>query len=377
MALPREIELLTPDPTRARLIREDPYFASMDQVRRLLIHYTLLESYHKFTRYKIPYPFVTPATLRPGSITGTREYELHNNALVFLLDGSLPVKLRKNFRSRESNRVRKRNIAAVAPDQPWLEDFDYLSREVSHPGFEALMRFLLPLDFGLMIQREPMAEGHLDTFQLSHFHVKIERLTDNALREMGCSLNYIERTLYEKGDEFIEQLERKFFEYFNFYHNAAGRRSAAALAAQLVARERMRGTVFVASQQDRRLTLLISTGPDRNLVVQQYLLLRLDDQEARELKEWGRRRGINIHRHYLLTDRPTYAVALLRVDYDHTEAAMPSCDGSLKPCLNMREKWLRLTEEALVPIHPDEGTCINYPVAYRRAPFEDDGETRI
>lgn len=371
MALPREIHLLRPDPTRTQLIRDNPYHAARDKLRRLLIHYSLLESYHKFSRSRTPYPFVSPQSLRPGAITGTREYELHNSALVFLVGEEVPSRLRKHFRCREGNRVLKRNIAAVSPNHPLLDRFDYLSREITHPGFEALMRFLLPLDFGLLVQPEDLAERHPPLFHLSHFHVKIERLTDNALKEMGRHLNYLENSLYELDDDFIDHFERKFFEYFNFYHNAAGRRSAAALAAQMLAREKLNATVFVASQQDRRLTLLTSTGPSREVLVQQFVLLRMDGEEARALKEWGRRHGLNIHRHYLLADRPSYAVALLRLNYEHTNAATPSPKGQPKASFNMRERWIRLVEETLVPVHPDANTCINYPVAYRRGVEED------
>ena len=69
---------------------------------------------------------------------------------------------------------------------------------------------------------------------LTHMHVKVERLTDTAIKELGKELGYVERRLFERGEDYVDALESKFFEYFGFSANAAGRKSAAAMAAQLL-----------------------------------------------------------------------------------------------------------------------------------------------
>ncbi|MBF0158178.1 MAG: hypothetical protein HQL58_01520 [Magnetococcales bacterium] len=357
-------------PEEQAKIKSSVYAVEKQKLTRLLIHYTLIDSYHKFRAERVPYPFVSAASLRPGSIGETKEHALHNSALVVMVDGHLPPKLRKHCRCRENNRVTKKNLSTIAPDLPGLEHYETNSRYMHHENFGNLLKLLLPLDFSLLIQQPIDEHNNQKDFQLSHFHVKIERLTDSALRSLGVYLNYFQRSLYEHGDEFIDFFEHKFFEYFNFYHNAAGRRSAAALVAQLLARDKLTGTVFLASQQDRRLTLLSSNGQDQNIAIEQYVLLQLNPDELAALKSWGKSTALDIRRHFLVHQHNHGAVVILRLRYGHTKAALPSPDGTLKTSYNIREKWVKLLQEAIVPIHQDELSSIAFPVAYHRNPEE-------
>ncbi|OSM00422.1 hypothetical protein [Magnetofaba australis] len=338
----------------------ESYRATRQTIIRELIDYSLLSSYQKFRKNRVEYPFVPRATLRPGSVVPTKEHELHNHALVVLLANHLPKSLRKHFRCREGNRVIKKNIAAVAPDLPNLEAFDPASKKADHPDFPALVRMLIPLDFALLVQRDEEDPEHY----LTHFHVKIERLTDMALRAMALHLGYVERSLYEQGESFVDQFERKFFEYFNYYHNAAGRRSASALAAQLLTFGGQCADIFSTSQQDRRFTVLSCNAEKQDVEIEQYILLALEDEECKLLKGWGKEHGLNIRNDYLVSPNGP-PVAVLRVRYQHTEAATPNPDGGLKEWAP-REKWIRISEEALIPLKPEVSACINYPVAYKR-----------
>ncbi|MBF0309446.1 MAG: hypothetical protein HQL56_07965 [Magnetococcales bacterium] len=369
MSASREFQtLLLPDKTPLTAQADQAYLRTRDQVIRQLTHYTLIESYHQFRKENLPYPFVPPANLRPGAVATTREYKLQNNALVILINSVMSARLRKHFRCRESNRVNKKNIAAVAPDIPALERYHTDGRDPLHARFGDLMRMLLPLDYALFIQKEGTEENPELEFSLTHFHVRIERLTDNALKSLGMHLNYFGRSLYEHGDEFVETFERKFFEYFNFYHNAAGRRSAAALAAQLLSRERIESTIFVASQQDRRLSLLSNNGKEFDTDIEQYLLVRLDADEVQALEQWSKSRPFDFRHHFLIDGgNAEEAVAVLRVRYAHTPAAMPAPSGIRKLQPNLRERWVKIIQEALIPIDGDCCKAILYPVAYRRA----------
>ena len=357
--IPESADLL-PDP------HVETYPAVRERVYRFLIRYALVDSYRNFQEARQPYPFVTTASLRPGSVAPSKEYDLQNNLLVILLNGELPGRLRKHFRCREGNLVRKNNLVDVAPDLPELADFQHSLRFAHHERFEDLLRMLLPLDYALIIQRTPCKDGKNHHFELTHFHVKIERLMDNALRAMGVHLNYFERGLYERGEAFIDSLERKFFEYFNFYHNAAGRRSAAALAAQLLARERVQATVFVASQQTRRLTALTSSGVDEDIFIEQSILLDMDAEDLTQLEGWGRKNGLPIGKHYLVDRLSDGGVMIFRAAYEHTEASRPSPNGRLKKEINSREKWVRLCEESLVPVVEAQRSRITCPLVYRR-----------
>ncbi|MBF0370039.1 MAG: hypothetical protein HQL52_11345 [Magnetococcales bacterium] len=358
--------LLPIDSERLRRIETNPYLNARDKISRILVKYTLIDSYHKFRKARLPYPFVQPALLRPGSVAATREYVLHNNALVILVDGMLPDKLRKHFHYREGNRVRKKTIAEVAPDIQGMENYSRNHRRVTNPGFEGLMRMLLPLDYALLVQNS-QEEGRLSrNFRLTNFHVKIERLTDNALRGLGTHLNYLTRSLYERGDAFVESLEKKFYEYHSFYHNAAGRRSASALATQLLNREGLQGTIYIASQQDRRLTLLSTSGESRETHIEQYLLLLLPPERLAQLKKWGRKRDLDIRRNYLVAKHgQDGGVVLFRIRYEHTAAGRPSPNGALKSHFDPKEKWIRIKDEAILPLNPKKDGEIAYQVAFQ------------
>ncbi|ABK42553.1 hypothetical protein Mmc1_0024 [Magnetococcus marinus MC-1] len=371
MTMPRDMFRIDPDPNIQRVLEADSYWQAREKILDTLIKHTLIDSYNKFRKAREPYPFISRSSLRPGSVVSSKEYKLHNSALVVLLADVMPASLRKHFRCRLANRVIKKNIAGVAPDLPGLNEYDTAWRDVHHEGFIKLMRMMLPLDFALLVQ--PSDED--DRYQLTNFHVKIERLLDMALRTMGHHLNYLERGLYEQGETFIDQLERKFFEYFNYYHNAAGRRGASALAAQVLAMEQQEATIFSTSQQDRRLTLLTTYNDSHDLKIEQYVLLSLEPDEYKTLKQWGKDVALDIRNHYLIhPQKSTQPVVVMRLVYQHTEAAQPNADGTLRE-LNVRERWIRLTEETIIPLHGGAQAFIGYPVAYKKDTAEVDGKS--
>jgi hypothetical protein len=359
-------------PVETKETKLAPYLAARKKITRLLVQYTLIESYQNFRTEKTPYPFVSITSLKPGAISTSKEYALHNSALVILIDGELPENMRKHFRCRESNRMTKKNLVTVASDLPCAERYESPSRYLAHEKFEETFHCLLPLDFALLVQ-QPREEGHRREFQLTHFHVKVERLMDNALRSIGTHLNYLQRSLYEHGEEFADFLERKFFEYFNFYHNAAGRRSAAALAAQLLAREKLAGTIFITSQQDRKLSLLIASGENQQVMIEQYVLLSLNMEDTATLKQWGKSVALDIRNNFIIHQHSTGCVVLLRLRYEHTDAALPSPGKVLKTKYNIREKWVRLVQEAIVSPYRDDLPCIDFPVVYRHTGHPQDG----
>lgn len=357
--------LLQPDSETLKMIRDDPYWNTREKVFQLLLQYTLIETYQKFIKKRVAYPFVTPAMVQPGAISTTKEHTLHNTCLIILLNASLPDKLRKHFRCRAGNQVNKENIADVAPDLPDLENYNDLHKDASHDGFNSLLRMLLPLDYALLIQNSAETNQINKKMELSNFHVRIERLTDNALRNLGIHLNYLERSLYEKEDSFIEILERKFFEYYNFYHNAGGRRAAAAHAAQLLFREKLAGTILVGSQQDRKLTLLTTDGINQQTKVEQFFLVKLENNSLKELIAFGKKNKINIKKNYLIFSNTNKALVILRAVYEHTVPSQPVLNDLLRDENDIHEKWLCLKEEAIIPLVPNETLCIGYSFAYR------------
>lgn len=358
--------LVTPPLDALRRNREDPYHFTREKIARNLFNYTLIDSYKQFKHENQPYPFVMPSMLRPGSVANFKEFSLQNSAFVILMDGTMPKKLRKHFRFRDGNRLCKENLLEVAPDLPGLEKYTWRARFSNHKGFDALVRMLLPMDYSLLVQRRP-SNGEVWPFELSHFHVKIERLLDNAIRSLAIHLNYLERGLYERGEAFVDLLEKKFFEYFNFHHNASGRRCAAALAAQLLARENISSTIYVSSQQTRCLTFLTTFDQNDTIAVEQYILLDMEEVLLSKLKTWGERHSIDIKNDFLVGNTYSSKKMLFRARYEHTEAGSPSPNGQLKSDVNFREKWVRLKDEALVPVNPAQSSHIACSLIYRRS----------
>ncbi|MEO5333587.1 MAG: hypothetical protein H7839_16365 [Magnetococcus sp. YQC-5] len=339
---------------------DDPYWNTREKVFQLLLQYTLIESYRNFIKHRIPYPFVSPAMVLPGAISATKEHALHNTCLLTLLNAPLPDKLRKHFRCRTGNRVTRENIADVAPDLINLTNYHDLYKNTNHEGFNSLLRMLLPLDYSLLIQSTAEPDQPNRSMELSNFHVRIERLTENALRNLGIHLNYIERTLYEKDDRFIEILEKKFFEYYNFYHNAGGRRAAAAHAAQLLLREKMVGTIFAGSQQNCRLTLLSINGIKQQTVIEQFFLVKLEDAIFQKFISFGKKNKIDVKKNYLIFPNPTSGLVIMRAEYEHTNASKPTHDKILRDERDIHEKWVSLKEESIIPLVPETNIQIGY-----------------
>lgn len=353
-------------PNRETLLsaRNNPYFFTQEKIVHTLIHHALIDSCKKFYTRGLPYPFVSPNLLRPGTPTNTKEFDLQNSALVILLDEPIPDRLRKNFRCREGNRLYKENLLAVAPDLPEMQRYKWSMRHSNHKGFDGLLKMLLPLDYALLVQR--VENGDSWPFELTHFHVKVERLLDSAIRGLAHYLRYLERSLYEQGESYVDLLEKKFFEYFNFYHNASGRHCAAVLAAQLLAWKKMSATIFISSQQTRRLTVLTTSKTSEEVLIEQYILLKVDDTLSDQLISCGKKWPVEIQKDFLIQnpDQPTLAV--LRARYEHTEAGRPPPDGQTVRTLNPREKWIRLKEEALIPINPKQTATIGCSLVYSR-----------
>lgn len=345
--------------------QSNPYFFTREKIVHTLIHHTLINSYKQFNAEGIPYPFVAPNRLRPGTPTNTKEFELQNSALVILLDEPIPDGLRKNFRCREGNRLCKENLLAVAPDLPEMQNYKWSMRHSNHKGFDGLLKMLLPLDYALLVQR--VENGDSWPFELTHFHVKVERLLDSAIRGVAHYLHYLERSLYEQGESYVDLLEKKFFEYFNFSHNASGRHCAAVLAAQLLAWKKISATIFISSQQTRRLTVLTTFKTSEEVFIEQYILLNVDDTLSDQLLSFGKKESVEIQKDFFIQNANQPTLAVLRARYEHTEASHPLFDGQTVRTLNPREKWIRLKDEALIPIQPKQTTTIGCSLVYSRA----------
>ena len=321
---------------------QDPYMAARQRLASLLARYTLIDSFFQFTNEGKPFPFPRADELLPRSARRHVEHAQQNAVLLVLIEGKLPGPLNKHFRLRASNRVAWRNIQRLAPELD-LSDFEAAHCLLTEPGFDQLLTRLLPLDYALLAGQDPSAEGRDGVLALTHMHVKVERLTDNALKDMGRDLGLIDRRLFERGEDFVEELESKFFEYYGFSANSSGRKSAAAMAAQLLKQQGTRFTVFVAGQEDSRLTML-DDGDD----ILQHMLIRLSKTELRSLRDVMATRGIEDLTDYAVSggnDGPRCMLYRLRLT--RTNAARAG--STARRDVRMRAPWLAIADETILP----------------------------
>jgi len=335
----------------------DTYLADRARLTKLLLQHCLIDSFYRFTSNGKPYPFRSAAQLLPSQGQTWVEHRDQNTALMFLIDGILPTSLNKHFRLRTSNRVSWRNIQRLAPDLD-LSDFKASHCRLDDRGFEQLLPHLIALDYALLAQQSEDS----DSMALSHMHVKVERLTDTAIKELGRQLGYIERRLFERGEDYVEALESKFFEYFGFSANAAGRKSAAAMAAQLLSAQDERFSVFVAGQEDCRLTIL-----DQGPTIDQYLLIRPAGLALEKFQIAAAVAGVEDLTPYALSQSGSRgdargsddAVAMLyRLTLDRTLAAQPGARRHRDRDLS--KPWLSIKDAAIIPRPGQNGPDIPF-----------------
>ena len=78
---------------------------------------------------------------------------------------------------------------------PLSGKFERSQKYLNSAHFIDLLKLLLPLDYALLIQRDP-ASKLKDRYNLSHFHVRIDWPIADAAEDLACSLRYISKDLY-------------------------------------------------------------------------------------------------------------------------------------------------------------------------------------
>ncbi len=331
----------------------DDFGLGMARLADLLVSHCLVGTLARFRAAGQTYRFPAPETAYPASIPVAAEEPNRNTALVICVDGVLPIPIRKHFRLRSSNRATWRNIRRLLPEAD-LSDYRTTDNRLDSEAAPQLVTQLLPLDYALLVERHTDEEGASLSPELTHLHVKVERITDNALRDLGRRLGYLQRSLFERGEDYVEALEAKFFEYHGFPAHASGRQAAAAMAAQLLRQHEVRFTVFVASQESGRLTVLDETDH-----VTQFMLVEADERLRAGL-------GDADPSNYLL---PAGAMnndgALLRLRLHRTAAAQPQTRRNRDA--DIMAPWLEIVGQELLPVDPEAGAPLPFNWAERRA----------
>jgi hypothetical protein len=340
-------------------VRRSVYELLRDQMDSYLATHALIDSYENFTRAGVPYPFVTKRELKPRARITYKENALHNRFLVLFCEGTIPRAYKKYIRFFDTNKVTKEAIAELTTIQLHKRYTKNL-RYFDNLCFEQLVIDLLPVDYSLLIQRDPSIKRK-NRYALTHFHVKIDWPIDDATEEMAHQLRYISKELYENGEKYAQDLHKKLFERYGFHHTVGGRRTAAVVAAQFLKKMEFISTVYVASSESRTLIRISERG------VSKFVLLRLSLEEISGLSHENHIEFNTFVKRYLVEFREDYGVGILHVAYQNTSPSKPPEDGRLRR-LQPDYQWLTVNNQLLIPLPGNPGV---YPIPYSTIYIQD------
>ncbi len=240
-----------------------------------MLQFSLIDSYHNFLSKDQPYPFVEKRELKPRARLPVHEYESQNTFLVLFVEDTIPSIHKKYIRFLDVNKATKANLFATdALSQS--NQFDRSQRYLESIHFYGFLKQLLPVDYALLIQRDPATRSR-DRYILSHYHVRIDWPVADAAEDLAQSLRYISKDIYEKGDKTAEDLQKKFFEYYGNPVTIGGRRTAAMVASQYMKRIPCITTIYVSSSESRALIRISERG------VSKAVLVKLSNAETEQI----------------------------------------------------------------------------------------------
>ncbi len=329
--------------TREELSREDKltrayYQVLRDELDQFVIKYSLVDSYNNFLRQKMPYPFVELRELKPRARIPSIEFEAQNSFLVIFTEDHLGERHKKYIRYFDVNRTTKTNLMKHK-DFPDVDRFNRQIKYLETEGFFSFLEALLPVDYALLIQRSSLSRK---SYVLSHFHVRIDWPIADAAEDLGKSLRYISKDLYEKGDKYAEDLQKKLFEYYGVPVMAGGRRTAAVVAAQYLRKLGGIITVYAGSSESRALLTIDEKG------ISKSVLVKFSEQEVRDIAKRAGKTLNSFTKNYVVAREGKQCICIFNARYDYTSHALPSEGGKLRD-LKVDTNWLTVASEYILP----------------------------
>ncbi|MBW1696853.1 MAG: hypothetical protein JRH18_16370 [Deltaproteobacteria bacterium] len=321
-------------------LRRSFYELLRDEFDQYMLRYSLIDSYENFLRKQQPYPFVEKRELKPRARLPMQEYECQNAFLVIFMEDSIPSEHKKYIRFLNVNKTTKTNLLA-SNTLRLSEKFDRNQKYLESVHFYDFLKSLLSVDYALLIQRDPETQTR-DRYILSHFHVRIDWPIANAAEDLAQYLRYISKDIYEKGDKYAEDVQKKFFEYYGIPVTVGGRRTAAIVAAQYLKRIPCIATVYVSSSESRALIRISERG------LSKAVLVRFQDSEMEQIALENRIGFRTFVKNYVVAKEQRGGICIFQATYAYTNQARPPDDGKLreiKPDLN----WLSVGGEYLIP----------------------------
>jgi hypothetical protein len=321
-------------------LRRSYYELLRDDLDQYMIDYALIQSYTRFLNRGAPYPFVEKRELKPRARIPSDEHEHQNTFLVIFIEDSIPARYKKYVRFFDINRTTKSNLLQVKT-LPLPDKFDRNQKYIDSAHFYNFIKILLPVDYALLIQRDPGSQLK-NRYVLSHFHVRIDWPIAAAAEDLAQSLRYISKDLYEKGDQYAEVVQKKFFEYYGAPAMVGGRRTAAIVAAQYLKRIPCICTVYVGSSEARALMRISERG------VSKSILMPLAEVEMQQICAVNNMALPTFNKNYVVARQGRKGICIFQVSYTYTNHARPPDDGKLRE-INPDVNWLTVGQEHILP----------------------------
>ena len=321
-------------------LRRSFYELLRDELDQQMLQYGLIDSYTNFKNAGQKYPFVEKRELKPRARLPLKEYDQHNVFLVIFVEDTIPAACKKYIRFLDVNKTTKTNLLSTE-SLALSNQFERNQKYLESAHFFNLLKGMLPVDYALLIQRDPAIQRR-DRYMLSHFHVRIDWPIADAAEDLSQSLRYISKDIYEKGDKYAEDIQKKFFEYYGIPVTVGGRRTAAIVASQFLKRIGCITTIYAASSESRALIRISERGASK------AVLVRFSEKQLCRIAEENNLSPRTLIHNYVVARERKSFLCIFQVTYAYTNSARPPDDGKLrdiKPDLN----WLTVGGEHLLP----------------------------
>ncbi len=321
-------------------LRRCHYEILRTELDQYVLDYALTGSYRNFKSLNLDYPFVEKRELKPKARIPQLEHTAQKTFLIMFIEDSIPSIYKKHIRFFDVNKTTKTNLLK-SKTIPLSSKFGRNIKYLESNSFFNFMELLLPVDYSLLIQRDPASKAR-NRYSLSHFHVRVDWPIADAAEGLARELRYISKDLYEKGESYAEELQKKFFEYYSIPVMAGGRRTAAIVAAQFLRQLSCISTIYTGSSETRA-TIRIS---ERD--VSKAILMKLSAKEMADIAEKSHMKLSMFKKNYLVAKEGRSGIAIFRATYMHTSHGRPPEDGKLRE-LKPDPHWITVETQHLLP----------------------------
>ena len=326
--------------SQANRLRRSYYELLRDELDQQLIQHALIDSYTNFRNRKVKYPFVEKRELKPRARIPDLEYECQNVFLVIFVEDTIPSENKKYIRFFDVNKTTKANLLQ-SKTLPLANKIDRNQKFLDSAHFSNFLKILLPVDYALLIQRNPTGKAR-SRYSLSHFHVRIDWPIADAAEDLARSLKYISKDLFEKGDKYAEDIQKKFFEFYGLPLMAGGRRTAAIVAAQYMKRIPCISTIYAGSSESRALLRISERGPSRSV------LMKFTATEMEQIAEENNMAQQTFKKNYVVAREKKSGICIFQAIYSPTDQSRFPDDGKLRD-LKPDLSWLTIGGQHILP----------------------------